>query len=400
MVMHVAFLNPVADIGGAEISLLELLRRLDGNPRTTVLLPEDGPLRQRLAEIGVQSRIVPWPARLMGFGERAGLSGLAGALSAVSALPLLLHRLRRTLAGLDADCLVTNGIKSHVIGAAVTKGLHTPMVWYLRDGLAGRRLSTPLLRICGGRCAAGIAISRYVAGEARQVLPPDTRIEVLYNLVDLDRFQPGIAPPVDLPRAPAEVRFGVVGAVTPLKGQDLFLAAAPSVLAAVPEARFFVVGGNFYRTEKRLKFADELRSMVAARGLGDRVRFLGQRADMPAVMSSLDVLVQPNRGPEGLGRAILEAMACGVPVVAVDRWGPAELVRHRETGLLAPWMDVAALAKSMIALGKDAPLRHRLGTNGRAWLTKHVVAGTIVPRFREVIADVAGKVSAQGCVPR
>ncbi len=104
--------------------------------------------------------------------------------------------------------------------------------------------------------------------------------------------------------------------------------------------------------------------------LGDRVKFLGFRSDVPAVLSQLDVLVQPNRGPEGLGRSVLEAMACGVPVIAVDKWGPAELVQDGHSGLLFPPLDTEQLAAHMLTLGRDGSLRKTMGTRGQIGFTK------------------------------
>jgi glycosyltransferase involved in cell wall biosynthesis len=226
-----------------------------------------------------------------------------------------------------------------------------------------------------------VAISEYVAGELAAA-PAGTPIRVVYNIVDGERFRPGLAAPTDLGKVPGEVRFGVVGALTPLKGQDLFLRAAARVVRELPHARFVLVGGTPYRTEAGLGFAEALRREASALGLDGRVRFLGQRADAARVIASLDVLVQPNRGPEGLGRAVLEAMACGVAVVAVERWGLGEIVRDGETGLATPHLDVEALAARMRRLGTDAALRVRLGRAGRRWVTTHQ-PGPARPRVRE-----------------
>jgi L-malate glycosyltransferase len=103
------------------------------------------------------------------------------------------------------------------------------------------------------------------------------------------------------------------------------------------------------------------------------------------VIANLDVLVQPKRGPEGLGRALLEAMACAVPVVAIDRWGPAEIVRHGETGLLAPDGNVSVLAAHMEALGRDPALRRRLGDGGRAWILAHLDRADLAARFVDLV---------------
>ncbi len=90
--------------------------------------------------------------------------------------------------------------------------------------------------------------------------------------------------------------------------------------------------------------------------LRDRVKFVGFRNDVPGILSQLDILVQSNRGPEGLGRSVLEAMACGVPVIAVNKWGPAELIQNGQTGLLFAPLDTKQLASHMLRLGRGRVL--------------------------------------------
>lgn len=385
--MHVAIVNPGAGIGGAEISLLELLGRLGGEPRVTVVLPEDGPLRERAAAVGAAVRIVPWPASFLGLGERAGVSR-SGLLAAAAVLPRTVGALVRDLRAVAADVIVTNGIKAHVLGALAGQRLGLPVVWYARDGLEGRRVSSVLLRLAGRRCAGAVAISRYVAAQWKPVVRAGAPIPVVYNIVDLQRHRPGVAAAADLAKPAGEVWFGVVGALTPLKGQDLFIEAAARVLREFPAARFLVIGDNFYHSETRLGFDGNLREQAQRLGIAREVRFLGRREDMPAVLAALDVLVQPNRGPEGLGRSILEAMASGVAVLAVDRWGPAEIVRDGETGLLFPWSNVPALGRSMVCLARDSGLRMRLVRNARSWVETTLAPDAIVAQFRAALESI------------
>jgi glycosyltransferase involved in cell wall biosynthesis len=217
----------------------------------------------------------------------------------------------------------------------------------------------------------------------------------VWNIVDPVRLRPGLRLPADLRKPAGTLWLGVVGALTPLKGQDVFLDAAAHVAARVPEARFLVVGGEPYRTEARLGYAATLGERVRALGLAGRVDFLGERDDAPAVIANLDVLVQPSRGPEGLGRTILEAMACAVPVVAVDRWGPREIVAHGETGLLVPPNDAAALADAMARLAGDVALRARLGEAARQWMVAHGEPMRLARAFRDALVAIAGLAPAR-----
>jgi glycosyltransferase involved in cell wall biosynthesis len=385
MPAHVVALATLARLGGAERSLVELVRRLGDELRFTVVVPEDGPLVSAVHAAGGACVIVPWPAALERLGERARRPGMAALVRAAAALRPACTRLRAELVRLAPDVVLTNGTKAHVLGALVRRGVDVPLVWCAREGLEDRPLSRLVLRRLGRRCDGVVAISRYVASEFRAILPGPAPVHVVRNIVDLPQVGPGLALPADLEKRAGEVWIGIVGALTPQKGQDLFLDAAARIATDVPQARFLVVGGEPYRTEAGLGFGAMLHARATALGLVKRTAFLGERDDAAAVIAHLDVLVQPSRGPEGLGRTILEAMACGVPAITVDRWGPRELVADGETGFLVPPDDVEALASRMQALASDRALRVRLGAAARARLRATSDPAALARAFRDAL---------------
>lgn len=145
----------------------------------------------------------------------------------------------------------------------------------------------------------------------------------------------------------------VVARLDEQKGHDVVLAAA----AADPAARYVCVGDGALR--------GPLEDDAARRGLGDRVRFLGFRDDVPDLVAAAQFVVLASRY-EGLPLSLLEAMAAGRAVVATDIPGTRELVHDGETGLLVPPDDPAALAAAVARLRDDAALRERLAVAGRA----------------------------------
>ena len=397
---HVVVIAPFAGLGGGERSLVELIGRLGEEIRFTVVLPEDGPLGTAVRDAGATCRVVPWPAALLTLGERARRRGrMLGIARAAASLGVLRLRLHTEIARLAPDVVLTNGFKAHVLGALLRPALARPLVWCAREGLEDRRLSRFVLRRLGRRCDGVIAISRYVASELRPLVPGPAPVHVVRNIVDLSRFRPGLALPADLAKPAGEVWLGIVGALTPLKAQDVFLDAAARVAAHVPQARFLVVGGEPYRTEAGLGFAAMLRERARMLGIADRVRFLGERDDAAAVIANLDVLVQASRGPEGLGRTILEAMACAVPVVCVDRWGPRELVDEGRTGFLVPPGDVTTLAERMHWLAIDPGLRAELGTAARRWIHATGDPATLAAAFRDALLAIAGRKPSRSVPP-
>src|SRR6202007_1965732 len=105
----------------------------------------------------------------------------------------------------------------------------------------------------------------------------------------------------------------------------------------------------------------EVHERVASRGLGERIRFLGQRSDVPQLLAAADIHCQPNTGPEPFGVAFIEAMYAGLPVVTTAMGGALEIVQE-ECGVLVPPDDPQALADALLPLIRDKDLRARFAT--------------------------------------
>lgn len=147
-----------------------------------------------------------------------------------------------------------------------------------------------------------------------------------------------------------QVLVGTVGRLEPIKGVAYFVEAAQDIAARNPAAEFLVIGDGAERSALER----------AALPLGDRMRFLGLRSDVPDLMGALDVLVLPSLN-EGMGRVLVEAAAAGTAVVASSVGGVPEVVRHGETGLLIPPGDADAIADAVTELCADAEKRRRFG---------------------------------------
>ena len=384
---RVAVLCAIPGLGGAELSLLEVISRLRDRYEFHLLIPGEGRLKEAAEAAGAKTRILAWPEALSRTGETAMRAGPAKLLLALAGLWSFTRDLSRVLEEIDPAVFVTNAVKAHMAGALARRRKDVPLVWYMRDGLEGRRLSRKLLRMLSRRCDLAICVSQYVLAQFRQYVSSAVAAHVVYDPVDLNRFHPAVKAAGDLHKQSDEVWFGIVGPITPLKGHDVFLEAAEKAAERLPNAVFVIVGNNPYFTEAGLRYEELLQRRSATR-LGGRVKFLGFRQDVPAVLSQVDVLVQPNRGPEGLGRSLLEAMACGVPVITVDRWGPAELVQHGETGLLFRPLDADELARHMVTLGHDEGLRRFMGKLGRDWMQENFVSNKLAGQVDQVLTSV------------
>ena len=153
------------------------------------------------------------------------------------------------------------------------------------------------------------------------------------------------------------VVIGSVAALAPHKALEDFIAAAGRVAAALPTARFFIVGEGAERAR--------LEALVRELGLTERVVLTGFRDDALEILSLFDCFVLSS-SLEGLCTSIMDAQVLGVPVVATRTGGVPDLVQDGDTGLLVPPRQPDALADAILRLGRDAALRARLVANARA----------------------------------
>jgi glycosyltransferase involved in cell wall biosynthesis len=170
-----------------------------------------------------------------------------------------------------------------------------------------------------------------------------------------------------------------LGRLHPNKGFDLLLAA----LAAVPKVHLWIAGEGALRRP--------LERLVSRLGLVRRVRFLGWREDVPALLRSADFLVCPSRH-EPLGNIVLEAWAARLPVVATDSDGPRELIEEGESGLLVPQDDAPeALARAMARLADDPALCSRLAAGGRRAFEAGFTEAAVVGRYCAFFDRITGR---------
>jgi glycosyltransferase involved in cell wall biosynthesis len=344
-----------AALSGAELAILRLLRALGDSVEPHVVLGEEGPLLRRLRLAGISSEVLPLPrAALETTRDRVGARvppGREAALAAVYAV-----RLARRLRRLQPDLVHANSLKALLYGGLAARLAGIPVVWHVRDRIADDYLPRAGVRLVGSLARhlpdAVIANSHETLERLHAASNGATRKfphAVVYDPVDL---RPGARPSYDGP-----LRVGMVGRIAPWKGQDVFLRAFAYAFEGGDE-RAGVVGAPLFGEEA---FDRSLRQLTRRLGLSERVDFVGFQEDIAGQLAQLDVLVHASRLPEPLGQVVQEGMRAGLPVVAADAGGPAEVIASGETGFLYPPGDVRALADALTTLAADPGLRVRVG---------------------------------------
>jgi len=231
-----------------------------------------------------------------------------------------------------------------------------------------------------------VAPSRWIADAARSsTLAGGLPLEIIPNGVDMARFQPrdreAARERLRLPRESRTVLFsGLEGLGDRNKGFDLLLAALGRMETSTPDFRLLVIGAK----APDVAFPDALR---------DRTHFAGQVDDEDLVawhLAAADLLVLPSR-QENQPNLVVEAMACGRPVVAFRTSGLPELVEHGQTGLLADPFDPEGLAVGMSQILRDPPRARAMGDRARAQAERRFDAALCAQSHRAVYEEAVSR---------
>lgn len=232
------------------------------------------------------------------------------------------------------------------------------------------------LRWSLARCAARWAVSASAVQDVANLLgEPVDSFTVMANGVDTERFMPGadrLAARTTLGLPQDRVICLCVANLKPVKGQDVLLAAARLRSEWRERVTIVLAGGDY--------MAGELHAMAARDLPGYDIRFVGEVSDVLPYYHAADVFVLPSRS-EGLSNAMLEAMACGLPVVATDVGAAAEVIHNAECGRIVPPEDPDALAQSLDAVINDSSLRCSIGAAARARVVQTYDASLTARRY-------------------
>jgi glycosyltransferase involved in cell wall biosynthesis len=374
--LRVVYLDHVARLSGGEIALMRLLPRFRGvNPH--VILGEQGPLAERLAQLGVSVEVMPIAASARDARRDTVRFGGASPASVAQTLAYI-AKLAARLRVLAPDIVHTNSLKAGVYGSIAAKAAGVPVVWHVRDRIADDYIPKPavhMVRTLIRHLADGVIANSTATLET---LPPAVRGPLSWVIpasVELSTY----------PRAPHAngTTFGMLGRIAPWKGQDLFLRAFADAFPAGGERAVFV-GTTMFGEED---YERELHELVESLGLGERVEFRGFREDVWPELASFDVLVHASVIPEPFGTVVLEGMAAGLAVIAPDEGGPATVIDDGETGRLFRSRDQGSLAAAMRSLQQSPGERERLGARARSALGEYH-PDAIAARLEEVYTRV------------
>jgi glycosyltransferase involved in cell wall biosynthesis len=357
--MRVLVVTHSKNIWGAERQLFELRTRLLGEGIYITLACESGSdLSEAWAATGSQT-VHYEPAGALGLrdadGNRSGFVSIMSQVRMTAADAWRIVGLIRTTGADVVESYTLNANVEVVLAGHLTR---TPSVLDVHDIVVpgfGRRV----LGFSAVAATATIANSRATASTMSR-----GRIDIVYPGVDVSRFCPGSSDPdvrAQLAARPDRPIVGILGRIDPEKGIDVVARAVARLPPPLDGTQLAIVGASLMGGQD---YDRELRAEVT-RLLGERARFVEPTNDVPGVMRSLDVLVNASRA-EPFGLTVLEAQACGVPVVASAAGGIPEFVVSGVNGYLFQPGDETALARALETVLADEASRRRIAQEGVA----------------------------------
>jgi glycosyltransferase involved in cell wall biosynthesis len=343
--IRVLYLITELNMGGAQQALFRLLSGLDRNryqPIVACLYNGRSEVAQQINQSGI---------RVIDLGMQPKWR-----LDAVWRLHRLVQREKPVI-------LHAWMIHANILGRIVGRLNRVPVVIISRrtqnlDGVGREWVNRKL----SGWSDATIAVSECVRQvEIARARTDPAKVITIHNGIEAEQYRQIDSMVSDRIRrelhTPLEaVVIASVGRLHPVKGFANLLTAMKSIHARFPDVFLWLVGDGEQRTA--------LEAQVRQLGLENVVVFAGMRRDIPEILTAVDIFTLASH-VEGMPNAVLEAMAAGLPVVATQVGGVPEIVVDGQTGLLVPPADVQALARGLLTLIEDAPLRQRFGVAGR-----------------------------------
>ncbi|MBW3635201.1 MAG: glycosyltransferase [Armatimonadetes bacterium] len=365
------FLDHSAQWSGGEISLFNLVTHLNQEKwKPLVVLFEDGPLYSKLLEAGIETKLILLDPRVSK--KRKDTLGAKSVLRLreLRVICRFCYRLARLMRREKATIVHCNSLKADILGGIAGKMARVPVIWHVRDRIADDYLPRPV--VFGFRWAARllgvtvIAVSNAVGKTLHfpQTTQPSLFKKVIYNGVVV---HDGLSSP-HLLKGETTATIGMVGRISPWKGQHIFIEAAARVHQRFPQYHFQIIGSTLFGEEE---YEKQIRAQAVQLELENVLEWTGFRGDINQLLHEMEVFVHASTTGEPFGQVIVEAMLAGKPVVATNGGGVPEIVQEGQTGLLVPMNDAQSMAEAIIWLIENPEKGRQLGQAGRARALEH-----------------------------
>ena len=375
--MRVLWVDLIAEMGGAQHSLLEACSVLPSVGVDVAAAVPQGPLFERLTATG----LTVYPVSAVRASKRGW--GLFTTAAKLLRAPSTISQIVRVV---KPDIIHTNSLPAFLAARHTSSSI--PIIWHVRD----LRLPIPIARDAAKKATRIIAASEAVDEFLVDILSPRIlgRIRIIRNGIDPERFANGSRPAArqrfGLP--PEGPVIGMIAHLIPWKRHDAFIQAAALIRQKCPEAHFAVVGRDLFNEHAR--WSAQLEKLVAQAGLAASFHWIKDCDASRDILPAFDVLLHPALH-EPFGRVLCEAMSASVPVIAAEAGGPAAIIQQGVSGILVRDGDPRRMAEEALALLSDPARAAALGAAGRnrvlSQFTTRRVCEQLAKEYRALLAE-------------
>jgi len=354
-------------LNGGERSLLSSIRVLKETGLTfSAIAPREGPLIEALLQNEIQH--VPF-SMYDEHGTRHPLRRIR-------------HELQNVLESLNPCLLHANSLSASRIAGPVAQSLGLKSIGHLRDIVRVSRQAIVDLNCNTRLLAVSCATLRY--HQAAGLAP--AKSTVVYNGVDTSEFYPAKRTGFlhqEIGLQPSCRLIGSIGQISIRKGLDVALDAFCQFASGQSDSHLLIIGQRSSSKQETIELEQQLRQRAKTTPMRGRVHFLGWRSDICRILPELSILLHSAR-QEPLGRVLLEAGSCGVPIVATDVGGTGEIFPHATEAMLVRPNDSNAIASCLTRIYSDAQFASDLGRCARRRIETHF-------HFRHAASELANQ---------
>lgn len=371
---HVLFLQSSSELYGSGKIILQVLRVYRNEGFTpVVVLTGPGPMVDELESEGFITKIQNLGLLRRKYVNPAGLfNRVRKNLKAYR----FLNQLHREF----SFELVYSNTLAVIVGAFWAKRNQLPHIWHIHEILPGPAPLVKLLaKMLDTTTPMPIVVSQAVFNHWKTKLK-FAKPEVIHNGIPYEEYLEEHSNAKNVLGFPVDkLVITMIGRINPGKGQLFFLELASRISKTYPQCVFLLVGDPFPGYEH---IQEEIRKKIRENGLGEKVKDLGFRRDIPIILASSDIFVLPSILPDSFPTVILEAMASGKPILATRSGGAEEMVLEGETGFLFPVGDVEKAIELLNSLIISESLRLKMGNAGRARVLREYSLGAFEEKIR------------------
>lgn len=374
---RILFTSWYTGLGGGETDLLTLADGLHGDDyECHLLLPRDGQLGRRWRQAGRRTHFIGYRGASTYF-----VPALWARFGVVKSFADLLKSERIDLVHADYHTLP--------LIAPAARRARVPLCWtvwgwWFRPKPWQRAFFRELPAVARSK-----AIRAGFLGDPPFM--PAEQLPVIYSGVDTSRFHPrqdGAALRRELGLRQDALVVAMAARFQKVKGHHTFQSMAEHILAEAPQTQFVIAGDDVFGVAADQRYRDQILERAKSSAmLRDRLHYIGFRDDIESVYAAADVFVCPSDF-ESYGKANLEAMACGRPVVSSRRGGPSETIINGVTGLLVEGGDAEAMAAEVLRLLREGDLRHQMGRAATEHATVRFSAATAAVTQKRYFDDL------------